>query len=267
MLTTDTHAGKPDQDPRRPTSQVTPVPDSVWAVLKVPPGWMLWGAWTLATLLGGLIYLAILLLQTRFGQDAGAGLAATGPVGAFLTVGLAVVAQWGLLRRYLGNISPWRWLGGSLVGWGLLYLFAGGGWAMAYGGATADGADFSGLWVLIGLVSGSLLGLACGAGLGAVQAEVLKPYLSRPTWIWANTIAGGLIPLLAFLLWSLLGTGEGGVAAVLKGESLVRFEWIGLTLYDDSPWPLMVLATLLLIGGAGGLVFARHIRAPIGRGA
>ena len=93
--------------------------------------------------MGGLLYLAILLLQTRFGQEAGAGLAATGPLGAFLTV---CPWRWsrsgGLLRHLLGNISPWRWLDGSLVGWGVLYLFTGGGWAMAYKGATADGADF-----------------------------------------------------------------------------------------------------------------------------
>jgi hypothetical protein len=104
---------------------------------------------------------------------------------------------------------------------------------------------------VIGLVGGVVLGLGGGALLGALQAWVLKPYQPGPAWLWAHTIAGILITPVAYLLLSLLDDGQGAVAAVLRGPSYQA----------DSPLPLLIMASLLVIGAAGGLAFARLTRA------
>src|SRR5690242_7084409 len=127
-----------------------------------------------ATLLGGLIYLEILLLQPRGVSDTPlTGWLIAGPL---LAIGIVVVAQWVLLRCYLGKISPWRWLSASLVGWAAIIVLMGGTWIRAGDSAVRAGPLFGIFYLVTGLVGGVVLGLGGGALLGALQAWVLKPY-------------------------------------------------------------------------------------------
>lgn len=247
MITTETPVVEQGRNAPPPAQEQAP------ALLKPLPGWILWAAWMAATLLGGLIYLAILLLQTNGAGYPDAWLV-TGPGGPLLAIGVAVIAQWVLLRLYLGQVALWRWLGGSLIGLVLLYLSVSGAWGMIYHWTAVDPhEDFASFWRVVGLVVGILCGLGSGAALGYGQAWALKPYLPRRAWIWANAIAGGLIPLAAFLLLSLLEA-VGGNTAVLTGESLIRQH---SAYYEDSPLPLLIVASVLVIGAVGGLALAR----------
>lgn len=167
------------------------------------------------------------------------------PVGGLgVALALAMVIAGGLVEGVsLGTAQSWAMQlthphirRGPYVA--VTVAFAGLGWAAAsapaaFSGGSSDGQQPARVLVVLG---GAGLGLVMGCLLGAVQAWVLMPSVTRPRrWINANAIAwvpamaviffGATAPQADWSWWSvvLAGALTGGVAGTILGFVLGRW--------------------------------------------
>jgi hypothetical protein len=157
--------------------------------------WKLWEAWILATAIGELIGLGIVVwasTQTQTFQKY--------PEGAFLLVGalegiILGCCQWLVLRRYVPHIAGWivattigaivAWMGGSLVSLLMAVSYA---WRSD---AASAKAFYEGIL---------LLGASLGTILGFAQWIVLRTHIRRASWwIFSSTLAWAIGLLVAFM--------------------------------------------------------------------
>jgi hypothetical protein len=73
-------------------------------LLNPPPGAVLWMGWLGATMLGGLAYMGIVKLLTTLVRGLSSPLTEW-PGGSLIAISTAILAQWVLLRLYVGRVG------------------------------------------------------------------------------------------------------------------------------------------------------------------
>ena len=174
-------------------------------------GWVLWGRWLLATLIGwfvGLIASIVLLYNTwNFFPEETNPIAVIAVVISGLLPGAGVgLAQMITVRQALPLTQRWVW--GAAVGMGIPFIVAGG---------VLGTVEASGMWIVLVAVAG-------GALAGLIQAPTLRRHTSRAQWwVSASLVSWGiafLITVASFQAWILAG---GAVLGVVSGALLI---WI-----------------------------------------
>ncbi len=203
-------------------------------------GWTLWMQWTAMTWLAFVVSLLFIEVGDRASISVLSGL--TGGV-------LIGVAQWLVIRPYL--TSAYRWIGVSVLCWGLLALFDIGaiGWVAP--------STFS-LWIraLCGLLYGGYAGLIIGLGQWwVIRREVSQAWRWIPltAGIWAVAIAfgwllGGVLRLASnlyvgevvglLLAWGAIASLSGiAVVGILNCELKTLNSQLGRSVPDEANKP------------------------------
>jgi hypothetical protein len=179
--------------------------------------WTLWEGWVLATVVGGLVGMVIVVIVSAIASqlEAVSTVALLHVVGGLEGAALGL-AQWLVLRRYVKRLGWWivatmvgaiaAWLIGLKVSVMLILIFFDSTLSVTLSAALLKAIFLLGAWV--------------GAVLGLTQWLVLRTHVRHGVlWIVANAVAWGLGLVVALIGATFVKPGKFGLETALIGAT------------------------------------------------